>query len=138
MVDRRSMFQVSDALLPLLDVAMLLLGLFMILIAVQASGDDDGADAGAAQQAATLPGNIILIEIEKGGEVWLTQKGDRSIVPNGAKNLVRQIGSLSNRNENNYAVLFVKDSSDRRSSDVYRQCAIELARNNIRFARGQN
>jgi biopolymer transport protein ExbD len=132
------MFQVSDALLPLLDVAMLLLGLFMILMAVQASDNDDGGETGTDQQVATLPGNIFLIEIEKDGEVWLTQRGDRSIVPNGAKNLVRQIGALSDKNDNNYAVLFVNDPAGRRSSDVYRQCAMELARNNIRFARGQN
>jgi len=70
-----SRFAVSDALLPLLDISVLLLGLFMIIMAM---GQAASSQAGSSGQptVASLPIEVSLLKINADGQV---EYGGRSM-----------------------------------------------------------
>lgn len=65
-------YGVSDSLLPLLDVSMLLLGLFIIILVVSNQKEDNDPEP----DAPGLAGNVVIVSIERDARLMLhTQEG---------------------------------------------------------------
>ncbi|MBT3380489.1 MAG: hypothetical protein HN742_10770 [Lentisphaerae bacterium] len=74
MSENEEALSVSDALLPLLDVSILLLGLFMILLSTQASqSQQEAAETDGGQSKA--PAEVLLLTIRSHGNLTITSGG---------------------------------------------------------------
>ena len=71
--DETGRFSVSDALLPMMDVSILLLGLLLIIVAV-AVAQSSSTDQEGAEKSLSLPAEVNLLTVEADGRLVLKGK----------------------------------------------------------------
>jgi len=121
-------YRVSDALLPLLDVSMLLLGLFLIILTAQASKvneTDEGDEPG-------LPGNVIIIQIDSEARIRLHAQGRIIAVANPQE--LRQ-NYLRNFSQDTVVLIKIDDPWSQRANEIYKQCLSSIREAGLRRSR---
>lgn len=124
------MFTVSDGLLPLLDVTLLLLGLFMVILGVVASDVSSSSDSkNLSISKATLPSSVILLRIDKNHEIFLSGK---KVLNN---QLVEQLGVISSKKKKAIILLQIENIWDPNSNKIFKQCRESIQNANLHYAR---
>ena len=121
-------FTVSDGLLPLLDVTLLLLGLFMIILGVVAS---DAANSGESSNSATmtLPSGVALLRIASDQSIFLS---DRKI---SQERLDERLRDLLVKDGKTVVLLQVDNVWDPESSEMLEKCRKEIQNIGLHYAR---
>ena len=126
------MFTVSDGLLPLLDVTLLLLGLFIIILGVVASevADTDGpSKTTPGTESMTLPSNVVLLRIAQDHTISLSGKEVTQ------EQLKDRLHNLHANKEKSVVLLQIDNAWDMESNTIFEKCRKEIQDAGLKYTR---
>lgn len=125
-------YTISDALLPLLDVALLLMGFFIVVFAVAASSHER-QDPGATSESVGLPSNVLVVRIEADAGIVM-REGEAQLHLDNADELRKRLRQLRDHSET-VVLLTIDDPWSRDANEVYRKCKGAIQDAGVRYAR---
>ena len=134
-----SYFTTSDALLPLLDVATLLLGLFIVLFTAatmqdkENAGKNEPAGAPESRDDMGIPNNILIIQVDRNADINVRIKGEMQKI--GAHELTERLKSEKRQREDILVLLAIENPWDIRSNAVYEEASKSIREAGLRYSR---